>query len=79
MILLIGPARWCEQMKHFLTDRTTHKNRVAIDEMHLRGTNEHIEIVMCTEGWEPNQRQIETMQLAQHLNTLAIDRRTKTL
>lgn len=76
MILLIGPDRWCAEMKHLLSDRTTHKNRVATTEEHLRGVNEHIEIVRCTGSWEPSLRQIEAENTALYLNA-ARDRRAK--
>lgn len=84
MILLVGPDNWVRRVKRLLTDRTTSYKtpepayyqfklppvKVVTKAEELRGWSEHIEIVACTEGWNPNREQLDLIALALWHNNL---------
>lgn len=81
MILLIGPDGWVFRIKRLLEDRTTHsRGRVVTsrDIYHgaLRGAKEHVEVIQCTEGWEPSHMDWDAMEVAEIINS-SLDTGTK--
>lgn len=71
MILLVGPENWANRMRRELSDRTTHRKSVALNEEDMRGTNSWVEIVQYVDPrlqWEPSHSQKRAIMLAEVLN-----------
>lgn len=88
-ILLIGHHQWVDAITRIITDRTTHSPRNKVlsgasgtnfDSLmaKIAGTQDHIEIVMETEGWEPNARQVEAIWHASNQNERWLERKLST-
>lgn len=71
MILLIGPLNWTIRLRRDLTDRTSHSPHgvILFDEVErLRGTNEHVEILVANTGEPLTYAQQHAIEFAQYHN-----------